>query len=139
MGTRSLTTVYEEDGKPLVTLYRQMDGYPTGHGAELCEFLRGIIITNGIGTEARTQRTANGAGCLAAQIIANLKTGVGSIYVVRGARGHGEEWRYGIWPIVGEPLRFTVDRVPWKRAPVRCYDGPVANFDAERVEREVIA
>ena len=38
MGTRALTFVYEGD-KPLVNLYRQYDGYPTGHGAELAQFL----------------------------------------------------------------------------------------------------
>ena len=42
MGTRSLTFVYEKYGqvqKPVVNMYRQFDGYPTGHGAELAEFL----------------------------------------------------------------------------------------------------
>ena len=35
MGTRSLTFVYEKYGqiqKPVVNMYRQFDGYPTGHG-----------------------------------------------------------------------------------------------------------
>ena len=48
MGTRSLTTFIEtyterETGKKIknevVTMYRQYDGYPTGHGIELAEFL----------------------------------------------------------------------------------------------------
>ena len=34
MGTRSLTFVYEGD-KPFVNMYRQFDGYPSGHGQEL--------------------------------------------------------------------------------------------------------
>ena len=38
MGTRSLTFVYEGE-KPIVNMYRQFDGYPSGHGAELAEFL----------------------------------------------------------------------------------------------------
>ena len=38
MGTRSLTFVYDED-TPLINMYRQYDGYPSGHGAELADFL----------------------------------------------------------------------------------------------------
>ncbi len=50
MGTRALTFVYDGD-KPIVNLYRQYDGYPTGHGAELAQFLDGFKIVNGIGAE----------------------------------------------------------------------------------------
>ena len=38
MGTRSLTFVYDEQ-EAIINMYRQYDGYPTGHGAELAEFL----------------------------------------------------------------------------------------------------
>jgi hypothetical protein len=48
MGTRSLTHViesYKDNGKKkkqtLLTMYRQYDGYPRGHGADLVEFLEG--------------------------------------------------------------------------------------------------
>jgi len=37
MGTRSLTYVYDNK-EPLVCMYRQFDGYPSGHGKELAEF-----------------------------------------------------------------------------------------------------
>lgn len=39
MGTRSITTIIDHQwDKPvrLVTMYRQYDGYPSGHGKELC-------------------------------------------------------------------------------------------------------
>lgn len=49
MGTRSLTFVYDEDGEKIVNMYRQMDGYPSGHGLELAEFLEPITMVNGIG------------------------------------------------------------------------------------------
>ena len=39
MGTRCLTYVYEGNS-PLVCLYRQFDGYPSGHGTELANFLK---------------------------------------------------------------------------------------------------
>ena len=78
MGTRSNTVVYDEDVQ-ILNMYRQMDGYPDGHGAELLEFLRPISIVNGI-TTGRAN-LANGGGCLAAQLVAHFKTGVGGFYI----------------------------------------------------------
>ena len=72
MGTRSLTFVYE-DGHPgestpkLVCMYRQYDSYPTGHGAELAEFL--------------LKGEHNGMGCLAASMIAHFKKSVCGFYI----------------------------------------------------------
>lgn len=78
MGTRSLTFVYDGD-EPLINMYRQFDGYPTGHGAELAEFLDGIEIVNGYG-EVKP-KIANGMGCLAGQMISNFKKTVGGFYI----------------------------------------------------------
>ena len=39
MGTRSLTYVYDDNNDPIICMYRQFDGYPTGHGSELADFL----------------------------------------------------------------------------------------------------
>jgi len=78
MGTRSLTFVYEE-GKPLVNMYRQFDGYPSGHGIELAEFLTSGKIVNGY--SSKTEKQFNGMGCLAAQMIAEFKNGVGGFYI----------------------------------------------------------
>jgi len=82
MGTRALTFVYDGD-KPIVNLYRQYDGYPTGHGAELAQFLDGFKIVNGIGAEKT--RIANGMGCLAAQMVAHFKDSVGGFYMTEAA------------------------------------------------------
>ena len=78
MGTRSLTFVYEEN-KPVVNMYRQFDGYPSGHGAELAEFLCSGKLVNGY-SETKTKQF-NGMGCLAAQMIANFKNTVGGFYI----------------------------------------------------------
>lgn len=81
MGTRSLTFVYTEDNEPIINLYRQYDGYPEGHGAELARFLNEIeAITHGIRV-GETRRTANGMGCLAAQLVAHFKVGTGQFYL----------------------------------------------------------
>ena len=78
MGTRSLTFVYEGD-KPIVNMYRQFDGYPSGHGSELAEFLMSGKMVNGY--SSKTEKQFNGMGCLAAQMIAEFKDGVGGFYI----------------------------------------------------------
>lgn len=72
MGTRCLTRIHTEDGKKLVNLYRQFDGYPSGHGNDLFNFLDGFVIVNGY-TGSEGPKGANGAGCLAAQLVAHFK------------------------------------------------------------------
>ena len=96
MGTRALTFVYEGD-KPLVNLYRQYDGYPTGHGAELAQFLSEFHITNGI-SSGETRRTANGMGCLAAQVVAFFKDSVGGFYIHSvDATECGQDYEYHVY------------------------------------------
>ena len=91
MGTRSLTRVY--DGKDcVVNMYRQYDGYPSGHGKDLAEFLTSKRITNGIANPS--DGTANGMGCLAAQMICNFKTEVGGIYLMPTKRGLNADQDY---------------------------------------------
>jgi hypothetical protein len=95
MGTRALTFVYDGN-KPIVNLYRQYDGYPTGHGAELAEFLNGFTIVNGIGAE--TTRVANGMGCLAAQVVAHFKDSVGGFYIHSvDATECGQDYEYHVY------------------------------------------
>ncbi len=95
MGTRALTFVYDGE-KPIVNLYRQYDGYPTGHGRELAEFLNGFKVVNGIGAE--TTRIANGMGCLAAQIVAHFKDSVGGFYIHSvDATECGQDYEYHVY------------------------------------------
>ena len=78
MGTRCLTFVY--DGNvPVINIYRQFDGYPSGHGHELAQFLNSKKLVNGY--TDKNSAEANGMGCLAAQLIVQLKHGVGGIYI----------------------------------------------------------
>jgi hypothetical protein len=75
MGTRSLTFVYDGE-EAIINMYRQYDGYPTGHGAELAEFLAPFHMVNGLGFDEK-RKVANGMGCLAAQLVHNFKGSVG--------------------------------------------------------------
>ena len=100
MGTRCLTYVYE--GKtPLMCLYRQFDGYPSGHGAELADFLNKIEVGNGIPGKPEMGEFANGMGCLAAQLIAHFKKSVGGFYIhsIKDADDDGGvDYEYHVYP-----------------------------------------
>lgn len=105
MGTRSLTKVFE-DGRAILCMYRQMDGYPSGHGKELSDFLNSGKLVNGIGS-ADKGKVFNGIGCLAAQMVMEFKTthGVGGIYIQHPETvdaGQDYEYHiYGKWPKLG--------------------------------------
>ena len=97
MGTRSLTFVY--DGRTRVMcMYRQFDGYPSGHGAELASFLGGFdAVVNGYAFN-ETRKVANGMGCLAAQLVANFKVGVGGFYLYpTSTKDAGQEYEYHVY------------------------------------------
>ena len=135
MGTRSLTFVYDKDGKKLINMYRQYDGYPSGHGKDLAEFLEPIVMTNGIGmTEAVI---ANGPGCLAAQLVAHFKDGPGGIYLEpTTATSCGQDYEYHIRPH-GAGAEITIECFDagggYEGAPLRrkkLFDGGVAEFKA---------
>ena len=97
MGTRSLTFVYDENDTPILNMYRQFDGYPSGHGAELAEFLAGLKLVNGFGNNGRG--LANGMGCLAAQMIAHFKDGVGGFYIHSVLETDlGQDYEYHVYP-----------------------------------------
>lgn len=79
-------------------MYRQYDGYPSGHGAELADFLTPITLVNGISMN-ETRAIANGMGCLAAQLVCAFKTGAGGIYLQRPKLGadSGQEYEYHVF------------------------------------------
>lgn len=81
MGTRSLTHFKDENNKTIVTIYRQFDGYPSGMGLDIAEFLDKITVVNGFGMKEEAGTHANGMGCLAAQFIKYIKDGIGNVYL----------------------------------------------------------
>lgn len=97
MGTRSLTYVY--DGKtPVVCMYRQFDGYPSGHGQELADFLFDGKFVNGIPFGSK-EKLFNGMGCLAAQMVAAFKEDAGGIYLYHTDRDQDawQEYEYHVF------------------------------------------
>ena len=116
MGTRSLTFVYDNK-EPMINMYRQFDGYPSGHGSELAEFLNSFdAIVNGIPVGDK-RRLANGMGCLAAQLIANFKTEVGGFYIYPvTTEDCGQDYEYHVYEnkvVVKNPTEVIFDG-SWK-------------------------
>lgn len=112
MGTRSLTVI-QDSGEPICVLYRQFDGYPEGHGKELAEFLSGFRIVNGY-NPYYTAKIANGMNCLAAQIIAHFKKGVGDFYLYPPKTNDvGEEYVYTVDVGQDMTLKLLISEVPY--------------------------
>ena len=125
MGTRCLTRVFE-NGVQLMNMYRQYDGYPTGHGTDLFEFIKDIEIVDGIGSND-TRKIADGAGCLAAQIVAHFKDGPGKFYLVDGKPGdHGQDYEYQIHVSSDESECITVVVRDYKKKQI--FRGNVKDF-----------
>jgi hypothetical protein len=122
MGTRSLTFVYEEN-KPIVNMYRQFDGYPSGHGQELANFLLSGELVNGFSDE--NAKTFNGMGCLAAQMIVNFKKSVGGFYIYPiESNSCWQEYEYHIYEdtvVVKNPDEVIFNGT-WKKFYDFCYD-----------------
>ena len=91
-----MTYVYGGNS-PLVCLYRQFDGYPSGHGAELANFLKGIKLGNGIADNPKMGKFANGMGCLAAQLVAHFKKSVGGFYIHPVTDSGGVDYEYHVY------------------------------------------
>lgn len=109
MGTRSLTFVYA-GGTPIINMYRQYDGYPAGHGAELAEFLGQFdAITNGM-TLGDTRKTANGIGCLAAQLVSHFKGDeAGQFYLLpTESTDAGQDYEYRVYQGADDELRVRI-------------------------------
>lgn len=154
MGTRSLTHIMEDD-KVLLTMYGQHDGYISGHGKELAEFVKSGKLVNGYGG---SEKQFNGLGCLAAQVVAHFKDGVGGYYIEpAGTKNCGEEYTYIIYEVgrtinghnvsvpgelyirvaAGPMTFFGMDLTQNDQSDdVILYDGPVTGYDVEQLERK---
>lgn len=115
MGTRSLTYVFEDD-TPIVCMYRQFDGYPSGHGSELAEFLNKGRVVNGLGSDSKN--VFNGMGCLAAQLVAFFKDGPGGFYLHAPVLGRDDwqEYEYHVYEdkvVVKDPTNVIFEG-SWK-------------------------
>jgi hypothetical protein len=111
MGTRSVTNVVDGDGDIYVSLYRQYDGYPDGHGKELAEFLKGAEIGNGISSNP-SPGFFNGVRDLACRLVAFFKEDhghIGSFYLLPPKEDNTQEFTY---TVTGVNPSFTMNNAP---------------------------
>lgn len=108
MGTRAITRIFD-NGKEISCIYRQFDGYPSGHGKELASFLLSRPFVNGI---SGSRHVFNGMGCFAAQLVGHLKKGeAGGIYLYApGTKDVWEDFTYEVHGgnVDGEPAPVAV-------------------------------
>lgn len=137
MGTRASTVFIDNEWgqeTEICVMYRQSDGYLTGHGRELKDFLDGMVVVNGMnGTEG--PKYANGAGCLAAQVIAHFK----------GSRQHGlfylyppgnrQLYTYVLTAKSKQPLLLRVE-YGYDEPRRVIYNGPIDAFDPDMDESD---
>lgn len=151
MGTRSHTYVHDHNfdrsGEVLMCMYRQMDGYPSGHGLKLARFLDGHKVVNGYSMGDSLKDAFNGAGCCAAAIVAYFKTDIGGIYLRPSTDCDiaGLDYTYDVHITTDEPIRLVVNEVRWRGAPAVgelkyslrvIFDGPVNEYGAWLAEYE---
>ena len=107
MGTRSTYRIIEQytDDKTqkvvnqeICLMYRQFDGYPSGHPCETAEWLASGEVVNGFGSN-ETKLLFNGAGCLAAQLVAKYKTETGGTYL-NPLKHRGKCWEDYLYDII---------------------------------------
>jgi len=108
MGTRSTYRIIEQysTGKKvkkikqdeICLIYRQYDGYPSGHPLETAEWLATGVVVNGLGMDEK-RLVFNGAGCLAAQLVAKMKDGPGTCYI-HNLKTRGNSWEDYLYDII---------------------------------------
>jgi len=107
MGTRSTTKIYK-DGKLVLALYKQYDGYPEGWGKELKEFLKAKKFVNGFGTDNK-DRVFNGICDFALQLVCEFKEGAGGLYAA--TEDDSQEYNYVIEFTSGDPEKDEKSRI----------------------------
>ena len=95
MGTRSLTFIHEmdhgclNDEKLVCVFFRHFDGYPSGHGQDLADFLKDKKLVNGKGPDFDKLTMFNRAGTMAVKLVNHIQDISGAELL------HGDDYDYG--------------------------------------------
>ena len=133
MGTRSSYRVIERAKTvetPLLSLYIQYDGYPDGHPLDVAHWLSGGKVVNGIPIIEKEELLFNGAGCLAAQLVAKLKSGAGGVYV-QPLKARGNSWEEYLYDIVVDFDKHDVKFIGYENyddEPKKFFEGTPLEF-----------
>jgi len=151
MGTHAITIFLDEGDTEICRLYRQYDGFLTGHGEELKKALVNGKMVNGI--DNSPGQKFNGSGDLAVQVIAYLKqTSVlnkihhghepelkdlnvlqaGGLYLYPAGEVDSSEYEYVVSPgQIGKPPNLIV-----RIYANEIFNGSIKDFDPSRLEEE---
>jgi hypothetical protein len=129
MSTRSLTRVRDTSGDVIVCMYRHCDGYPSGHGLELAQWLSGKTVGSGA---QKDPNYFNGMEHLAARLVAYFSDlhPHSNIYLQVPAEDDSEEYNYEISLGIGGRLRMKANGTGCS------FDGLPENFAAYLAEQE---
>jgi hypothetical protein len=113
MSTRSTVKFYNGvQEQPILSVYQQFDGYISGVGHELANWLKKKKVINGISGQTMEGGFANGMGCLAAQFVAEHKTSIGSLYIT--TPDNEQDYNYNVRLIDGS---FMIEVDDFKGTP----------------------
>ena len=113
MGTRSKTSFIKKVGGKqihLVSVYQQYDGYISGVGHEIADYILNKELVNGIPLSHNESNIANGFDCLVAQFIRDFKKDVGGLYIT--TEDNIQEYNYDI--IFDNDLYFSDTHVDYE-------------------------
>lgn len=139
MGTRATITI--KDGKDtLIKIYRQMDGYPSGLGAEIKQILDNghAELVNGYQLQHQSPKTFNGMGCLAAFLIGALKivpygmigkNPIGNVYIT-SPNAEPEEYNYILYANKENELCLEIKTYEGKEL----FKDVLSKFDPEKFD-----
>ena len=130
MSTHAITKFVEEDDEVVCAFYTHCDGYPTGHGKDLKEFLKDFVITAGL-CISKDHPTANGAGCLAAQVVKHFKDAPGHTYMINPNCKWSTSYTYTIKAVADKPIILLVESLG-----ETLYDGPIKDYEPKKDEDE---
>jgi hypothetical protein len=149
MGTRSLTHFYEKPREagaastPLLTLYRQYDGYLSGHGALISETFKGRRLTNGYSdAQIDVNGMTNAAVILIGAYYIERNQGgtpirCGDLYITgAGASNEGEEYTYHLYPNQKEDSFHLMVEHGYADVKTTIFDGPLDDFNPLMEEGE---
>ena len=127
MGTHAIIRFVDKDGKVILAVYHQYDGYPSGVGLDLANFLLKHKLCCGIPFHppGDGKTWSNGMDCMAAQYIAAVKTKPGMVYIA--SADAEEEFNYTVVEdddgesvkinCNGQPLMTVQEFIEWIHAP----------------------
>lgn len=126
MGTRCTIRVKDslDNKESYVSVYKQFDGYFSGIGEELKQKFGKHRIVNGFGFGDTDETTANGMGCLAAQLVAYIKEGIGNVYLE--SKPSREYHDYVIYKNDNNGLNICASCGGYGNV---LYNGPLIDFD----------